>query len=102
MANQEGYLPGFGMIHYHKDSVANVLSLSKVSDKYKVTFDNCIDNAFLVHGRTKVHRFKRSPSGLYYLDATKRPSCGINKLSFEDPKGNATTLVTTVKNNMAE
>ena len=102
VANQVGHFPGFGQVHYHKNSVANVLSLSKVSDKYKVTFDNSVDNAFLVHGRNKVHRFKRSPSGLYFLDATKRPQCGTDKLSFDVPKANATTLVTTVKDNMTK
>jgi hypothetical protein len=66
--NTVGDLPGYGTVWYDPRSIANILSLSRVKDKYHVAYDSS-DGEFLV---TKpdgmVFRFIESGTGLYYLD----------------------------------
>lgn len=88
VASEIGDLPGVGPDFYHPDSVANVLSLGKLSNTHKITFDNSIENAFIVYGERHAIKFTRSPHDLYYHDATK-PSC----------ENEATLLVQTVAGN---
>jgi len=33
-------LPGYGEVWFHPEGIANILSLSKVKEKYRVTFDS--------------------------------------------------------------
>ena len=47
--NLIGDLPGYGTVWYHPDGIANILSLSKVKEKYRVTFDSDKNNQFIVH-----------------------------------------------------
>ena len=68
--NQQGYLPGYGVVWYDPQAIANILSLSNVSLRYRVKYDSKEDNRFevtLPSGRKKV--FVKSEFGLYYLDA---------------------------------
>ena len=85
-------LPGYGTVWYHPDGIANLLSLSKVKEKYRVTFDNDINNRFVMHRADGTQRiFQQSSRGLYFLDTslTPQPTSGTN----------ATVLVTTVADN---
>jgi Zinc knuckle len=76
-----GELPGYGTVWYHPEGIANILSLSRVSKKYRVTFDSSNGNEFTIHKEDgSFHRFKQSARGLYFMDTTKK----------------ATTLITTV------
>ena len=47
--NLIGDLSGYGTVWYHPNGIANILSLSKVKEKYRVTFDSDINNQFIVH-----------------------------------------------------
>ena len=87
--NLIGDLPGYGTVWYHPNGIANILSLSKVKEKYRVTFDSDINNKFVVHRPDGTRRiFQQSPRGLYFLDTslTPQPTSG----------GHGTVLVTTV------
>ena len=46
--NWVGYLEGFGTLYYHKEGIANILSLAKVQEKYHITYNIQDGNAFLV------------------------------------------------------
>eukprot|EP00536_Pseudo-nitzschia_multiseries_P010661 jgi/Psemu1/26659/gm1.26659_g len=61
-------LPGFGVVWFYADGLANVLSLALVSDQYRVIVDISIDNALYVHKDGGTRRFKRSTCNLYYCD----------------------------------
>jgi len=79
-------LPGYGTIWFHPNGIANILSLSRVKERHRVTYDSTNGNAFLVHrsdGSTR--RFTESRDGLYFSDVLAG-----NK---------ATLLVTTVASN---
>ena len=90
--NLIGDLPGYGTVWYHPGGIANILSLSKVKEKYRVTFDSDKNNQFIVHQADGTQRvFQQSSRGLYYLDTslTPQPVSGAN----------GTVLVTTVADN---
>ena len=46
--NWVGDLEGFGTVWYHKEGIANILSLAKVQEKYQVTYGIQDGNSFLV------------------------------------------------------
>ena len=86
--NLVGDLP----VWYHPDGIANILSLSKVKEKYRVTFDSNINNQFIVHCPDGTQRiFQQSSRGLYFLDTSLTPQ-PVN--GTKD-----TVLVTTVADN---
>ena len=90
--NLIGDLPGYGTVWYHPGGIANILSLSKVKEKYRVTFDSDKNNQFVVHRADGSQRvFQQSSRGLYYLDTslTPQPVSGAN----------STVLVATVADN---
>ena len=87
--NLIGDLPGYGTVWYHPNGIANILSLSKVKEKYLVTFDSDQNNQFIVHRNDGTQRvFQQSPRGLYFLDTSlaPHPTAGTN----------GTVLITTV------
>jgi hypothetical protein len=68
VTSEMGTLPGYGLVWYDPVGIANIVSLSRVREKYHVSF-NSDNNIFIV---TKpdgtVFEFKQSESGLYYYD----------------------------------
>lgn len=48
VTNWKGNLPGYGMVWYCKNGIANILSLAHVKDRYQVTFDSANRNEFIV------------------------------------------------------
>ena len=44
-----GTLAGFGQVWYHPKAVTNILLLSSMISKFKVTFDSSKDDCFVVH-----------------------------------------------------
>ena len=67
--NTIGYLNSYGWVWYHPGGIANILSLSRVKKRYRVTFDSDAENEFVVHldGNRKC-RFKESEKVFYYSD----------------------------------
>ena len=87
--HQMGKLPGFGMVWYHPNGIANILSLAKTKKKYRVTYNSGEQNAFIVHKVCGLNcRFVESRQGLYYMDTAR--------------SNNATVLVNTVEAKKAQ
>jgi hypothetical protein len=83
-----GDLPGYGTVWYDSGAIANILSLKRIRNKYKVQYqlDDC--PMFVVtKPNGDVLRFKESSNGLYFMD-TK-----------EKEKQSGTVLVNTVADN---
>ena len=70
--NMRGYLSGYGDVWYFQDGIANILSLSQVKEKFRVTYDSAADNAFHVHKPDKILIFKEATRRLYYYDTADR------------------------------
>jgi hypothetical protein len=45
-------LPGFGEVWYAPEGISNILSLSKMKEKFCVTYDIMGTNTFTVHKKT--------------------------------------------------
>jgi hypothetical protein len=70
--NLVGELPGYETVWYDAKAITNILSLKQIKDKYHVSFDSKMSNAFTV---TKpdgtVLKFHESENVLYFLDTSK-------------------------------
>ena len=61
-----GHLSGYGWVWYYPEGIANILSLSRVRERYRVTFDSAMDNCFHVHKENgKLLKFKEATRRLY-------------------------------------
>jgi len=63
-------LKGYGTVWFYPSGIANILSLSIVKKKCKVTYNSTLDDGFLVQkadGSTRV--FRPSKKGLFFSDA---------------------------------
>ena len=90
--NLIGDLPGYGTVWYHPNGIASILSLSKVKEKYQVTFDSDINNQFIIYCTDGMQQiFQQSSRGLYLLDTSFTPQPATDT--------NGTVLVTTVADN---
>ena len=56
---------GYGKVWYHPNAIANVFSLARVADKYRVQYDSNIEDAFTVHGPNRKVKFNRIAENLY-------------------------------------
>ena len=60
-------LPGYGEVWLYEEGIANILSLSKVKERYRVTYDSKNGNQFVVHLRNGLKQvFSQSKAALYY------------------------------------
>ena len=65
----QGYLPGYGIVWFHTGVITNILSLSKVTEKYRVSYYITIENKFLVYlPKGKIRSFTQFERGLFYSD----------------------------------
>mmetsp|Transcript_2297 Transcript_2297/g.3324 ORF Transcript_2297/g.3324 Transcript_2297/m.3324 type:complete len:181 (-) Transcript_2297:1781-2323(-) len=71
-----GYLSGYGWVWYFPEGIANILSLSRVNDKYRITYDSATDNAFHMHKLNKIISFEQATGHLCYFDTAKRTEEG--------------------------
>ena len=83
--NLRGHLSGYGWVWFFPDGIANILSMSRVKEKFRVTYDSATDNSFRVHKEGKILKFKEVTCRLYYFDTADRDE-------------ESTMLVTTVEN----
>jgi len=66
---QKGDLRGYGTVWYYPEGIANILSLSKVQKKHRITFDSADGARFSVHKEDgSTHVFKPSKKGLFFSD----------------------------------
>jgi hypothetical protein len=55
--NLRGHLSGYGWVWYFPHGIANILSLSRVKEKYSVTFNSASNNSFYVHKPMRTLKF---------------------------------------------
>ena len=97
--HEMGTLEGIGEVYYNPSSLANILSLRSIANKFKVTMDTSKERAFTVHNCTKQGhdiKFKQSRSGLHFYDTRVK---GCNKLSNPRLQKQDYTLVVSVEQN---
>ena len=67
-----GELPGYGTVWYELTGIANILSMLRVTKKFRVIFDSEGGNFFRMVLPDREVKFQLSPKGLYYFDAADR------------------------------
>jgi hypothetical protein len=91
-----GDLAGYGTVWFDPKSIANILSLKRVIEKYHVTFDSEHGGSFIL---TKpdgtVREFQQSDRGLYFLDTATT----IRNDVKPSRDGSATVMVNTLADN---
>ena len=65
---KKGDHKGYGTVCYHPNSLAHILSLNNVKNKYRVTYYSEGDHCFVVHSSKFI--FRPSKGGLFYSDMT--------------------------------
>ena len=76
--NMKGYLKGYGDVWFHPKAIANILALSNVIKKYRVTYDSGRNNMFVVHKPNELVYFMQSDNGLFYHDTENKVVSFIN------------------------
>ena len=70
--NLIGDLPWYGMVLFHKNRIANILSLESVINNRKVTYHSQNGNQVMVHKPDgSICILKKSSCGLYYFEIWK-------------------------------
>lgn len=88
--NQQGFLPGYGNVWYDPNGIANILSLSHVKSRFRVTYDSKNGDQFVVHKPDgSLKRFQHSSIGLYFFDTASSST-------------SSAAMVTTVHEKMAK
>jgi hypothetical protein len=100
--NLQGDLEGYGTVWYHKEGIANILSLQNVRARHVVTFDSHNRNEFIVHKENgeAPRRFRMSPRGLYYMDTAGGVTLLSTVAEKKAPEG--VTLLSTVAEKKAQ
>ena len=71
MITKQGTLHGHGLVWYHPQVSINILSMAKLKQQYRITYDSDNENAFIVkeHDNSQIkYIFHESYDGLYYHD----------------------------------
>ena len=93
--NLMGELPGYGMVWFYPDGIVNILLLSRVKDKCRVTYDSTVDNVFHVHKHDKILKFREATRHLYYFDTNAR----FEDFDVEVSDSEGSVLINTVEEN---
>jgi hypothetical protein len=69
---------GYGEVWFNPKGIANILSLAKVEEQHRVTYDSADGQGFTVHkGDGVTRQFKKSKRGLFYLNVTERTGTAL-------------------------
>ena len=83
----QGYLLGYGTVWFRPGGISNILSLSKVQDKYRVSYNSTVENKFLVHlPGGKIIPFSQCERGLFYSDMTAGETVLVNTVDYNISK----------------
>ena len=94
MTHFVGDLPGYGTVWYDPKAITNILSLRRVRDWYRITYDSVYQQFVVTKPCGKEFVFKESEGGLHYLDTT----CS-GREEDQDHNQEHVFMVNTVKDN---
>jgi hypothetical protein len=73
---KKGNVPNCDEVWVSEKSMTNIFSLALLKDKFRITFDSAVEDAFKVHTPYGILKFKRGPENIYYT----KPSEFINPI----------------------
>lgn len=78
-----GTLEGFGEVWYNPKSLANILSMAAVRQRFRITMDTQADAAMYIHLPSgEKLRFAEGPSDLYYYNVNNKSALFKHELCF--------------------
>ena len=86
---KQGTLHGHGLVWYHPQVSVNILSISKLKQQYRITYDSDNENAFIVkeHDNDQIkYIFHESYDGLYYHDTASTQQIYITTVAENKQK----------------
>ena len=60
-------LPDYGEVWFSENSMTNIFSMAEVSDKVPITFNNKVEDVYIVKFPVKTVKFNRTTNNLYVL-----------------------------------
>jgi hypothetical protein len=82
----------------HEKGIVTILSMSKVTVKYRVTYDSTIEQGFVVHkGDGETRLFTQAKSGLFYLAILQQSGTALLIDTVEDNMSRCTPNEPTIK-----
>jgi rhodanese-related sulfurtransferase len=72
-----GTLKNYGEVWYNKKAISNIISLSRIKDRYPMKYDSLNRNKFVVISKKEVV-FKQSDCGIYCHSTTERAVVMVN------------------------
>ena len=81
-SKQKCNIPMLGEHWFNKDSMTNIITLSDMTAKFKVTMDSSKDKVFFVHLPDKIVVFKQMDNNLYGMDPMD-PNSFISKEKYD-------------------
>jgi hypothetical protein len=89
--NMIGDLAGYGTVWYHADGIANILLLSRVKSRYRVTIDSQDGDEFRVHKPNgDIRIFAAAKRGLYCMDTAANSTGTLLVNTVDDNKSKYT------------
>ena len=83
----QGYLPGYGTVWFHPGGISNILDLSKVAEKYWVSYNSTVKNKFLVYlPKGKIRSFTQCEWGLFYSVMAVGETVLVNTVDYNISK----------------
>lgn len=84
--NQQGVLPGYGLVWYCPKAIANILSFANVASRYWVDYDQNGDRFVVTKADGKERVFGKSSIGLYFYDTAMVENSAVLVNMVEDNK----------------
>ena len=98
----EAEVPGFGQVWFDPEQMANIFGLSKLSKKFRVTYDSEKEDAFFVYTNDGIIKFGCTSEGLYAYCPTKQfinSVANTKNLSVLPDNNNHSHMISTVESN---
>ena len=65
--SEQADMRDYGKVWFDDNSIANILALGNMTEKYRVTMDSAIENAFHVHTPKKIIKFAKDKATNLYM-----------------------------------
>ena len=63
-------VPYYGKVCYYDKAIEDILSLANLVKKYRVTYESHQYDAFTVHTKRYIIKFRRNKQGIYFFKPT--------------------------------
>ena len=70
--NKSCTIPDLGCGYFNKNGLRNIIGLTDMRKKFRVTYDSSKESAFLVLTPSKVIKFPETKEGVYAIDMDKK------------------------------